>query len=118
MDLKERLEKIEKLNTELIDLVYNSCSYIYEEKIIDDDDNDTIIYKASEEEIEDRDVFYVTVYNKNGSPFEGEIRQVNKNGFISVYVNDLDVFWDIDVSDLYDIRDKITFLKIINDKRI
>ncbi len=118
MDLKERLEEINKLNTDLNELVYESFEYLYEEKIIDDDDNTTIIYKASEKEIEDRDVFYITVYNKNGSPFEGEIRQVNKNGFINVYVNDLDVFWNIDVSDLHDIDDKITFLKIIYDTRI
>jgi hypothetical protein len=114
MNLQERIDSIDKLQTAYIKEIYDTCHYLIEEGIINKDDN-SILYELSEEDRDDGSSYFVTINGRKGI-YEGTIETIYKNGTIQVYINDTGDVWDITVDDLYDLTDKLTYLTIINNK--
>lgn len=110
MDIREINEKY----SEITKLVYDLINTLYDNKVFIKD-NDSVIYELTEELDEEGDSCYITVLDGDGESFDAIVKKIYKNGNIAVYVYDLGEDWDIDLSDAYNLGDKISLLNLIFD---
>ncbi len=96
---KLRSEIYEKLE-ELIDLKDDSIIYELDQKAIDGGDYD----------------YFIDVYNSHGEIREMCVEQIYKNGVIHGHVREIEEDWDINVSDIFNMTDKLTILNILSNE--
>ena len=103
---------------ELNDSYDNLSAEIYKtlNDLIAPNDN-TIVYELGNNELDEGNYeYWVDAYDNNGSTYELSIIKMHKNGEIYGYVGDLDEYWTIYSSDIFNTRDKLVILNILSNE--
>jgi hypothetical protein len=80
-------------------------------------DDTTIIYEIDPQIVEDcGHDYYIRAYDKHGAEVEMGIERVQKNGEIYGYIGDLDEYWTVYHSDVFNIECRLTLIQILENE--
>lgn len=107
MTVQELNDSYDNLSAEIYKTLYD---------LIDPNDN-TIVYKLGDNELDEGNYeYWVDTYDRHSSTYELSVIRMHKNGEIYGYVANLDEYWTINSSDIFNTRDKLVILNILSNE--